>query len=668
MYHSGVADSEDQETRFPKKFNAIEGRFSEIELSCLSSAFGFPSQLFVGCPLEIHYVQKDISSSGYVYVSDLNKLLVAGGVLNSSMNRTVNNHDGAYNAKVFKTAIRLIDTRSMTFDDCRHSVTAFKLYQGENSGLPLEDFYDTTIRIERRELMKACKLAGRVAPLNLVTVALRSITQSRKLPRRLQQYDFLTLLSTLPKLTQVYGGVIQDSSEFVDKDALFALCDFHDLMRTEDERRSRRLSAVIDEKLSKHQKSNKSTGRRKLREGSKIAPARQQRKDSEAGLPDRYFRTPSHDDKLVQTVKRTIALVRPTSSIPTLNRERPKTAPILRRARKNVSKEAFPTVTKQQTRSLRKKEKVNTNATVDPGFEEFWSLSKGKICESDALRWSPKDNMDHETMQNFFKYQGRPPPQKIVTGDQILEMETTTEDLRWKIETKNYRRPEIVAVQPSDIDWGLLHPNIRSSISGQSGGETHLKSLYQTRDEVATFGEAVEQPKFQPNEEDDLESNRSNSLGSMDVSSDEGPSSYLQDSHVFSAFPEYVSESQEKSGDPDIQKHGKSETIALSDELNSSQSSTRPGSANRPGSASSRPSSAKKPMVGRRLSTTSLRIGSLAEDYVSDQTSPVHVQKSGWLRPRQKPKPKEKGVTVPRTVDAPVLMKRNWRVAGDWIS
>ena len=104
-------------------------------------------------------------------------------------------------------------------------------------------------------------------------------------------------------------------------------------------------------------------------------------------------------------------------------------------------------------------------------------------------------------LEQFFRYQGRPPSERLVTSDQVLEAETTTEDLRWRIETKNYRKPIKAVVQPSATDWGALHPSAKLGAWDEGGnhavdennqGET-LTSLFLKKD--SQFGTG---PQFHP--------------------------------------------------------------------------------------------------------------------------------------------------------------------------
>lgn len=149
------------------------------------------------------------------------------------IHKSANAHCCLYNARVLAVAAELISARKLSFHDVRQAACAFDTYenQEDHEGIVLEGMLQV--------LFKAIKMSGKVISPHKAVDVINEITQLSTLPNRLQMDEFLHLLAHCEDL----AAIRLSSKGAAEKDArrLYHICDFADLLCTDDERRARLL-------------------------------------------------------------------------------------------------------------------------------------------------------------------------------------------------------------------------------------------------------------------------------------------------------------------------------------------------------------------------------------------------------------------------------------------
>nr|XP_054761982.1 uncharacterized protein LOC129268456 isoform X1 [Lytechinus pictus]XP_054761983.1 uncharacterized protein LOC129268456 isoform X1 [Lytechinus pictus] len=191
------------------------------ELSCLTSALGYPNGTLRNCIPDDHIIRKDgVSYREILKLIDLK-------YFNEALHLSVNMHTADYNINVLRKSMNLINHKFLTFDELSDVRVAFQVYEaGDMKGMI----------IDKHTLMRTLKLCGRtIAPLKLIH-RVKHMEERLDEPGRIQFYEFLDLivLCYLSKDVVVPDPRVGPMEKTWRK--LFELDDFQRVFSTSDEK------------------------------------------------------------------------------------------------------------------------------------------------------------------------------------------------------------------------------------------------------------------------------------------------------------------------------------------------------------------------------------------------------------------------------------------------
>ncbi|XP_071491280.1 uncharacterized protein [Diadema antillarum] len=153
--------------------------FTWEELSCLTSALGYPNGTLRRCIPADHMIRKDgVSYREMLKLIDLK-------YFNEALHLSVNMHTADYNINVLRKSMNLLNHKFLTFDELNDVRVAFQVYEaGDIKGMI----------IDKHTLMRTLKLCGRtIAPLKLMH-RVKHMEERLDEPGRIQFYEFLDLI------------------------------------------------------------------------------------------------------------------------------------------------------------------------------------------------------------------------------------------------------------------------------------------------------------------------------------------------------------------------------------------------------------------------------------------------------------------------------------------
>eukprot|EP00794_Sanderia_malayensis_P018138 gene18138-19948_t len=199
------------------------------ELGCLAKTLGFQTDLFLK---NIPEDRREDCKQG-LKPKQIDDLLESKA-LSPDLHRTFNVHDAAYNMKVIEKSMQYLSNRILSFQQIKEARLAFQLYEHmDNAGLVISE------HIIKRTL----KMCGRaISPVKLMQFIKH---MDRLVADRLMFYEFIEVLIISEKLPTAQNDekeTLMTEKTIKDSRNLYELCDFHDVLLTEDEKISRKLN------------------------------------------------------------------------------------------------------------------------------------------------------------------------------------------------------------------------------------------------------------------------------------------------------------------------------------------------------------------------------------------------------------------------------------------